>query len=331
MKSAAVAALLAMTPAFSQAASPSDSPSAKAIASYGVLTPFDPSKPPPPLPMVVRPSAAQAAASSASSGAAVSTISPTPSAASAPPLEVASVPAADRSGAAQGAFSHGSGKAGAKLAAAKANAGKPDPTWVPAAAPSGAPPELTPRQASVAEIAVRNGDRDFLMSDKVDGRLIVFEKGQPVLAGPALTGASPRDQWPPGILKKSSAYKFTAQDKVTPAGRFTVRWDNDPELGGQVLEINEVHGPDWWIAIHRVYLGIPSEHRKERLYSGDPEQSHISFGCINVTPDAMQYLIKRIPHSALHTPLYVLPRDQTATATYFKPKDAVVAEGAPHT
>jgi len=34
-------------------------------------------------------------------------------------------------------------------------------------------------------------------------------------------------------------------EKITLAGRFTVRWKYDPGLGGLVLEINEIQGEDW--------------------------------------------------------------------------------------
>jgi hypothetical protein len=274
----------------------------------GVITPFDPSKPPPPLPAVVHPATGVSAAEA-----------PVVRAAPAAPAPVVRTSAA----------------APAKMATAHPPSNPASPStpvpWAQVAAPSGPPPELTPRQAEVVATAARNGDHDFLMVDKVDAKLIVIHDGKPILAGPALTGASPLDRFPPGILAKDSSYKFTTPDKVTPAGRFTLTWTIDPELGGKVLEINEVHGKDWWIAIHRVYLGIPAEHRKERLYSGDPEQGHITFGCINVTPVAMDFLIKLIPWGAKPV-VYVLPRDQTATETYFTPKGSAAKAGdPPHT
>jgi hypothetical protein len=301
---AACLTFMAMAPSVAWSAEANGAPPATAPA-YGVLTPFDPSKPPPPLPAVVHP------------GAAATAEAPVVRAAPAMPAPVVRTAAA----------------APAKMASghppASAAPHTPVP-WAQAVVPSGPPPELTGRQADVAAIATRNGDRDFLMVDKVDAKIIVFRDGQPILAGPALTGASPFDRFPAGILAKDSSYKFTTTDKVTPAGRFTLSWTNDPELGGKVLEINEVHGKDWWIAIHRVYLGFPAEHRKERLYSGDPEQGHITYGCINVTPAAMDFLIKLIPWGAKPV-VYVLPRDQNATATYFTPKDAAAKPAAPHT
>jgi hypothetical protein len=182
-------------------------------------------------------------------------------------------------------------------------------------------PELTPQEFQVSQIAGQHGDRGFLMVDKALGRIIIFNDGRPVLVGPALTGASPYDRFAPGILSKPDSYKFSKMEKVTPAGRFTVTRSPDDELGTS-FEINEVHGKDWWIAIHRVYLGIPSEHRQERIQSGNPQEEHVTFGCINVGPEAMRYLTTHLPKKG-KTPLYVLPLDNSQTSTFFPSRASV--------
>jgi hypothetical protein len=178
-------------------------------------------------------------------------------------------------------------------------------------------PGLSSQERQVSEVAAEKGDREFLMIDKALGKLIVFDDGKPVLSGAALTGASADDHFKPGILRKPDSYKFTTDEKVTPAGRFTVSRTYDNELG-TTFEINEVHGKDWWIGIHRVYLGIPSEHRQERLQSGNPEAEHITFGCINVAPETLHYLTAHLPRKG-KTPVYILPRDETATLEFFAP------------
>jgi hypothetical protein len=110
------------------------------------------------------------------------------------------------------------------------------------------------------------------------------------------------------------------KDKVTPAGRYTVSRGHDDDYG-TLLDINECHGKDWGIAIHKVYLGTPSEHRDARLQSPNEEDKHITFGCINVMPTAIQYLLRELP--ARHvTPLYILPLDDTKTAAYFTPRNS---------
>jgi hypothetical protein len=175
-------------------------------------------------------------------------------------------------------------------------------------------PVLSPRQARIAEIATRRGDRDFLMVDKALGKIIVFTAGKPVLSGPALTGASPADRFQPSILAKRDSAHFSTDEKVTPAGRFTVTRTYDDELG-TAFEINEVHGNGWWLAIHHVWLGIPSEHRQERLQSGNPQEEHVTFGCINIGLEAIRYLTAHLPKNG-KTPLYILPSTETLTSVF---------------
>jgi hypothetical protein len=180
-----------------------------------------------------------------------------------------------------------------------------------------APPTLTHQEEQVSETAGQNGDQEFLMVDKALGKIILFENDKPVFSGSALTGESTADQLPPGALHQKFA-KLTALDtKVTPAGRYTVTRGHDSDYG-PLLDINEIKGKDWGIAIHQVYLGTPSERRAERLRSPNDQDKHITFGCINVTPEAIRFLMKELPKKRA-TPLYILPLDETSTATYFSP------------
>lgn len=190
-----------------------------------------------------------------------------------------------------------------------------DPTPAPAPDP-GPPPLLSDQEEQVSQIAVAKGDHDFLMVDKTLGKLILFENGEPVYAGPALTGRSTADRLPPGTLAEKLSALNALATKVTPAGRFTVKWGYDRDYG-ELLDINEIRGKDWGIAIHQVYLGIPSEHRDERIKSPDSEERHITFGCINVEPETMRLLLRDLPKSK-STPLYILPEDETKTAEYFR-------------
>ena len=155
------------------------------------------------------------------------------------------------------------------------------------------------------------------MVDKALGRIILFENDKPVFSGSALTGESTADRLPPGALHEKFS-KLTALDtKVTPAGRYTVTRGHDSDYG-PLLDINEIQGKDWGIAIHQVYLGTPSERRAERLQSPNDQDKHITFGCINVTPEAIRFLMKELPRKRA-TPLYILPLDETSTAAYFSP------------
>jgi hypothetical protein len=50
--------------------------------------------------------------------------------------------------------------------------------------------------------------------------------------------------------------------------------------------------------------------------SPNEQDKHITFGCINVTPDAINFLLRELPEKGA-TPLYILPVDASQTATYF--------------
>jgi hypothetical protein len=175
--------------------------------------------------------------------------------------------------------------------------------------------ELSTQERHVGLIAANRGDRNYLMVDKARGKIFLFENGLPVFSDAALTGESAGDRIPPSALKKTFSKVGTADDKVTPAGRFTLKRDYDPDYG-TLLELNEIKGPDWSIAIHRVYLGVPSERRAHRLQSKGGADKNITHGCINVTQDTISYLLRRLPKKPV-TALYVLPRDEGKTEDFF--------------
>lgn len=190
----------------------------------------------------------------------------------------------------------------------------------PTAQPLGALPELpsdalTAQEQEVADVALEDGDRTFLMVDKGRGKILLFEDGEPVFIGNALTGASTADRLPPNETKEAMDKLDALDTKVTPAGRFTLRRGYDKEYG-PLFDIKEIQGKDWGIAIHQVYLGIPSEHRAARLQSSRTDDKNITFGCINVAPETIQLLLRELPRQGA-TPLYVLPRDETKTTRFF--------------
>jgi L,D-transpeptidase catalytic domain len=169
-------------------------------------------------------------------------------------------------------------------------------------------PELSSLQQRVVEYALSLGDKTFLMVDKAHGRLILLHEGKPLFRDAALTGASLSDRLPPGELRRRSGTITAPADKVTPAGRFTVRRARDLEFGC-VLDVTELQGPDWSIGIHQVYLGTPSERRDVRLASQDNSDKTITWGCINVSRATISTLMRLVP-SHHRMPLYVLPRDE---------------------
>ncbi len=193
-------------------------------------------------------------------------------------------------------------------------------------APHGGP-ALSPEARDVSQIAARNGDRDFLMLDKAHGKIIMFENGAPTFSGAALTGENPSDYLAPDAFTKTFAEQKGLKYKITPAGRYTVSIGYDNAYG-ETLDLNEVQGSDWDIAIHKVWLGAPAEHRDARLRSPRDQDKHITYGCIDVDGSTMQQLLARVPDDE-RTPIYILPEDQNLVARLFQQRDAARKVSAP--
>jgi hypothetical protein len=177
-------------------------------------------------------------------------------------------------------------------------------------------PALSAAARRVSQIADRNGDRDFLMLDKTHGKIIVFEHGRPTFSGAALTGENPADYLAPDAFGKTFAEQKGLRYKVTPAGRYTVSVGFDHAYG-EILEVNEIQGKDWDIAIHKVWLGAPSEHRDARLRSVSDRDKHITYGCVDVDGPTMAQLLARLPNED-ETPLYILPADENLIIKLFQ-------------
>jgi hypothetical protein len=181
-------------------------------------------------------------------------------------------------------------------------------------------PALSPAALRVSQIATRNGDRDYLLLDKARGKIFVFEDGGLTFGSAALTGEYPVDELAPDAIGKTSAQLAGLKNKVTPAGRYTVSRAAD-HLYGPILDINEIRGKDWGIAIHRLWLGAPAEHREARLYSAREDDKHITYGCIDVDWPTMQQILKRVPDATV-TPLYVVPQDEGLITQFFEHRNA---------
>jgi L,D-transpeptidase catalytic domain len=179
--------------------------------------------------------------------------------------------------------------------------------------PSRVDPTLSPSPGvwRISRIATRIGDRNFLVVDKTHGRLVLFLNGAPAFISPALTGTSLADRMPADALSKTYAQELDVKYRVTPAGRFTVSPAYDGTYGF-TLDINEIKGKDWTIAIHRVVPGP----RTGRLHSPYDDDKHVTEGCINVDPDTMRQLAQLLPRQRA-TPLYILPMDENLIETIF--------------
>jgi hypothetical protein len=185
---------------------------------------------------------------------------------------------------------------------------------------------LSAQAKRVSEIAEHHGDKVFLLVDKALGEIFLFENGKPTVSGTALTGAGMGDRIPAKVLTYSDLHPLTVEEKVTPAGRFTVTQEFDKEYGW-TLTLNEIHGKDWDFAIHQMYLGIPSEHRDARIHSLNAFDRHITFGCINVERSTILLLAHKLPRKG-KTPLYILPQDAAMTDFFFPLHVSAVARKA---
>jgi hypothetical protein len=178
---------------------------------------------------------------------------------------------------------------------------------------------LSPAARHVSEVAAENGDRNYLMVDKVHGQLIQFANGVPVFIDSALTGASLADRLPPEALSKTYAEQYDIKYRVTPAGRFTVSRSFDYHYGA-VLDINEIKGKDWSIAIH----SAGSASRFELLRSSLDQARHVTEGCINVGAATMRRLAV-LQGSQGRIPLYILPMDESLIMKIFSPGSIISA------
>jgi hypothetical protein len=87
------------------------------------------------------------------------------------------------------------------------------------------------------------------------------------------------------IKNKSPECYSVLVGKGTPLGTYelSIFRTNKKGYGGEVLGYHQ-SGKDLY-AIHRVWLGNPSENRLSRIKSNDPSDRLITNGCINVTDD----------------------------------------------
>ncbi len=153
------------------------------------------------------------------------------------------------------------------------------------------------------------------MLDKTHGKVIAFQNGRPAFFGAALTGETRRIISPPDAFTKEFLRAKGFEIQSNPAGRYTVSVGYDNAYG-EILDVNEIQGSDWDIAIHKVWLGAPAEHRDARLRSASDQDKHITYGCIDVDGPTMQGLLDRRP-TENKTPPYILPQDERSVAKFF--------------
>ena len=156
----------------------------------------------------------------------------------------------------------------------------------------------------VANWAVHSGDHrgmPFVVVDKVDGRLFVFDaQGRLRGATPALVGSARGDESVPGIGNRPLS-SIRPEEKTTPAGRFPANAGKGPK-GEDILWVDYEGG----VAIHRVVTSSPKERRLQRLASNVPQDRRITFGCINVPANFYDTVVLPMFRETVGV-VYVLP------------------------
>jgi len=124
-----------------------------------------------------------------------------------------------------------------------------------------------------------NGDRHFVILDKRNARVYVFEpSGKLAGASPVLLGYAAGDDTVPGIGDRPIE-AVRPQERTTPAGRFVAE-------RGRNARAEDVVWVDYDAAVsmHRVLTTNPVERRLQRLASPTSRDNRISYGCINLPP-----------------------------------------------
>ena len=156
---------------------------------------------------------------------------------------------------------------------------QPEPPPMLTAADFGAV-QPTPQARQMADWVVArrdNGKLPFMVLDKRDARLYVFDAGGRMIdQTPVLLGSAHGDETYPGIgdvpISQVKPYQRT-----TAAGRFVTR----PGLDADHTDVVWLDY-DAALAMHRVINKVKSEHRLQRIASANPRVRRISWGCINI-------------------------------------------------
>jgi hypothetical protein len=116
----------------------------------------------------------------------------------------------------------------------------------------------------------------FIVVDKVQAKVFVFDSAGLLRgASSALLGMARGDDTVPGIGSRELS-AIRPEERTTAAGRFVATLGRD------------LHQDTLWIdygsslALHRVAIGRPEDHRLQRLASPSPRDKRVSYGCVNV-------------------------------------------------
>lgn len=149
----------------------------------------------------------------------------------------------------------------------------------------------------------------FAVMDKAAAQILVFGgDGRLRGAAPGLFGSATGDHVAPGIAGLALR-EIPGRDRTTPAGRFVGGFG--PSLdAGRVLWVDY----DSSVSIHPTATGVPAERRVERLASPSPDDNRVTHGCINVTPEFYEAVIR--PTFERGGIFYILPDKASLAETF---------------
>ena len=165
----------------------------------------------------------------------------------------------------------------------------------------------------LADWVVDSGDnagKPFVIVDKVNARIFVFDAGGRVRgAAAALLGSARGDHSVPGIGERELSDVHPA-DRTTPAGRFVAALGQNSR-GEDVVWVDY----DAAVSLHRVITTNPEERRLHRLATPTPKDNRISYGCINV-PVAFYETVVSPAFTGTEGIVYVLPETRPAREVF---------------
>ena len=187
----------------------------------------------------------------------------------------------------------------------------------PAAQPVAAVDQLPPGQDvsdTVIELAgwvVASKDNQgypFAVMDKAAAQILVFGgDGRLRGAAPGLFGSATGDHTAPGIAGLALR-EIPGRDRTTPAGRYVGGYGPSIDAG-RVLWVDY----DSAVSIHPTAT-VPGEKRAERLASPAPDDNRVTHGCINVSPDFYEQIIR--PTFERGGVFYILPDEAQIAETF---------------
>ena len=137
----------------------------------------------------------------------------------------------------------------------------------------------------VADWALHAGDHEglpFIVVDKRHAKTYVFDRAGALIDWtPSLLGMGVGDYFEPGVTEMNM-YQTQPHQRITPAGRFRAEEWQKPN-GEWILWLDY----STQIALHKLrksQLAL-SQEREARLYSNDPEDNRVTYGCVNVPPE----------------------------------------------